>query len=551
MKKTVALLVCLSIAAVFAFSQSREQEIYTGVVADSKEYKVSLNAELFGGKKDKEKVEALRIMLRELTNPDYITKDYEGKGYDDEDSALISFYDVPAKATIWNSKYILRNRFYYDSGENELTLKYRSGDLEESGLIDINRGLGDPGDLDTKFEEDTSWASIKYSKSTSLITDPDLVIAKGADAIAVFPLLADVIESDTPLEKVGGLEVHAYVYPLFKYRFDDRYDEEDEETKDFAKISIRTIELELWYVNDDDPHPVVAELSWKIKTKERTFNQDNLARSNAIYAQLQKNETWVNPDPETKTTMMYMKNPEFFNSAAAFDSKGQVDILSFSETIRIRERGEAEVSTRILFPTEIWETVLVPFNYRDGYDITPADRVELVSHGSAYYLSLRMSGEREIRFTHKVKDFQDWRVGVYPDGTDNTAVKDYGGRSVRYEFVNYSTHIINNYMARFILPEGFRVNNIQRIYPAIRDIGGLERYTITDEGLQLGYKPAEALYEEQLVKLSTGSYIFLDFTMKEAAKPVPIIILLGLLLAVLWLIGFKDLLTAKKNKDKG
>jgi hypothetical protein len=260
----------------------------------SREYKVMLLPEAFAGDETEVRRAAGRfwvdvgLALEPLGIPTSGTFD-EVKAH-----RRIKFFDTVEHN--FNSKlYIFRERIDVDSGDRQVTLKFRHPDR----YVAADRDMAAKGErrAETKFEEDVKPPFLSvYSYSTSVEVDSDAEISRVRDVLDMFPALADQLEDvdDGDLSVVRTFCARELVLvgaslQLGKHDID-------------AECA-----MVIWHDDDDlATPPVCVEFSFKYGDNDEDY-RGTVARDahDALQVLHEKLPDWVHPEPRTKTAFVY------------------------------------------------------------------------------------------------------------------------------------------------------------------------------------------------------------------------------------------------------
>lgn len=261
----------------------------------SREYKVMLQASLFDGDEAtmRAQVEAFwASLVKELLEIDIPT---EGRFAAVKARRLIRFFDTDQR---WlNSQaYIVREREDVDTGEREVTLKFRHPDRYVAS--DRTMDPAEPEGSKTKFEEDVKPPFVSvYSFSTTQPLISGRVLQQVSDVAELFPGLPDDLKElpkDTPLVLVSdfvGQEIVLEGASLLLGK------------KDVACECA----LVVWYdEGTQDTTPVVVEFSFKYGDESEDYRGSVARDAYAVLGLLQNSMTdWVDSNPVTKTAFVY------------------------------------------------------------------------------------------------------------------------------------------------------------------------------------------------------------------------------------------------------
>lgn len=208
---------------------------------------------------------------------------------------LVRFFDTDVHA-INGSSYIIREREDIDTGEREVTLKFRHPDRYVAA--DRSMDAADASDVKTKFEEDVKPPFVSvFSFSTTQPLASGRVLEQLEDVVDLFPGLAEAVTElphDVPLVLVRdfvGREIVLEGATLL--------------------LGKRDIEAEcalvVWYDEGaTDTTPVVAEFSFKYGDDAEDYRGSVARDAYDVLRLLQEGVgDWVDPNPRTKTAFVY------------------------------------------------------------------------------------------------------------------------------------------------------------------------------------------------------------------------------------------------------
>jgi hypothetical protein len=231
------------------------------------------------------KIEA--AISRSVTGSDYLASNRD-----------LKFYDTAGSCVLDHAGYAFRERI--DSGNSEITLKFRSADRYIADFEDLSSTISQ---AETKLEEDigaSTGSPFKAVYSHSTTAPNTRTINKMDDINNQFPGFADDygFSDSLDLVAVGGLTLRERVY---KGRSIDLGDFD-------AEISVT-----LWYNGAPSAavHPLAAEVSFKYEDSSADYNKNVVNRAKTAFAALQTLTSWVDPDSDTKTRFVYNYNPSF------------------------------------------------------------------------------------------------------------------------------------------------------------------------------------------------------------------------------------------------
>ena len=207
---------------------------------------------------------------------------------------LIRFFDTD-EFELNAARYIFRERIDVDTGEREVTLKFRHPDRYVAA--DRSMESSSSKDTETKFEEDVKppFTSV-FSFSTTIAMDDDITIAELRQVADLFPGLADELDdfpADARLSLVRDFTARETVL-----------------VGAVALLGKHKVEAEcalvIWH-DDDDPTtpPVAVEFSFKYGDDDENYKGSAAREAYEALDLLNSLEAWVHPKPRTKTAFVY------------------------------------------------------------------------------------------------------------------------------------------------------------------------------------------------------------------------------------------------------
>jgi hypothetical protein len=265
------------------------------LVVASREYKVMLLPERFAGDEGQARLAIDRFWSevgRVLAPLDIPT---EGSFEEVKAHRRIRYFDT-VESGFNGQRYIFRERIDVDTGEREVTLKYRHPDRYVAQDRDMDAKV--ERDVETKFEEDVKPPFVSvFSFSTTVGVDPDKQIARVEQVLDLFPGLARELRAmDDEAELSVVHEFCARELVLVGANL---------------LLGKRDIDAEcamvIWHDDDDvSTSPVCVEFSFKYGDDQEdyrgTVTRDAHDVLRALHTGLPE---WAHPDPKTKTAFVY------------------------------------------------------------------------------------------------------------------------------------------------------------------------------------------------------------------------------------------------------
>jgi hypothetical protein len=261
----------------------------------SREYKVMLRASLFDGD-DSVMRQAVDRFWSALTAA-LVPLDIPTSGAFSQVKArrLIRFFDTD-EHRLHSDSYIVREREDVDTGEREVTLKFRHPDRYIAS--DRSMEAAKAADVKTKFEEDVKppFTSV-FSFSTTQPLESGQALQQMSDVADLFPGLVEALEDlpqDAPLLLVREFVGREVVLEGAGLLLGSR-----DMSAECALV--------VWYdEGEQDTTPVVAEFSFKYGDEEEQYRASVAKDAYAILGLLQNGMTdWVDANSRTKTAFVY------------------------------------------------------------------------------------------------------------------------------------------------------------------------------------------------------------------------------------------------------
>ena len=252
----------------------------------SREYKLTLKPGLFSGPARKRGVASSRFMRDVARVASALGIRTRGRLDTAKAPRLIGFMDT-ADATIGSTGYILRERRDLESGQRELTLKFRHPDRYVTEGHVVRGG-------ETKFEEDIKpgFQSL-YSFSQSVAVDHEAALSTLRDAIDIFPALGAHVKKQTrsaAIHLVNDFLAHEEVLTGHELHL-------DREEAESALI--------FWYDSRSSRvRPLIVEFSFRYGDKKGDYSASVSIDAFRLYTAIQKElSAWLDPARQTKTAL--------------------------------------------------------------------------------------------------------------------------------------------------------------------------------------------------------------------------------------------------------
>jgi hypothetical protein len=261
----------------------------------SREYKIMLKAEKFKGK-EKELLKTAGKFWSDF-KPDMsdFVIDTNGKLNEIKKRRTIRFYDTDM-ARLRNNNYVFRERTDLETGQREVTLKFRHPDryLTQDRNMDAKK----PKKGESKFEQDIKPPFLSlYSFSTKQEISSSKNLNKMNDPVGLFPDLENKLnnyQKDEQLNKVGQFTARELVIT----------------GADFQISASPKLEAEcaliVWYQNKGShTKPLLVEFSFKYESKDEDYDGNMAQRAYHVFMKLQKCQKWIDLKSMTKTAYVY------------------------------------------------------------------------------------------------------------------------------------------------------------------------------------------------------------------------------------------------------
>jgi hypothetical protein len=290
-----------------------------GIELDSREYKMMLHEEHFGGSTARQAVDG--FVLNQLVPAvrgsfgGEAANELRRKGLDLKERRLVRFWDTDT-CGLGGHGFALRERADLDAlerpaKERELTLKFRSPDLFLAADMRLEDHEGDDG-RDSKFEEDVGALAVRNWAGKTIVAVPpssksqfsrSFTRAIGANAV---PRALDEVEQLYPgfaneLRQVAGpVDMTATLEPGLDYR---------ELVYASSKLQLAAdtkaeFALTIWYRSADEQNaPALAEISFSYATDDGAVGTEAARRARDLLLAMQ-GMPWADPAAPTKTALV-------------------------------------------------------------------------------------------------------------------------------------------------------------------------------------------------------------------------------------------------------
>jgi hypothetical protein len=289
-----------------------------GIDLDSREYKLMLVEEHFGGGTPEQSVDRfVRDQLEPAVRRNFgaeAADELAREGLDLDERRLVRFWDTDACALIKHG-FALRDRVDLDADDRpatkgEITLKFRSPDLflAASTRLDAHAGAEDP---ESKFEEDIGALAVRgaaeeavvavprssrsqFSRSTKQKVDPDAMPRTLNEVEELYPKFEDDLR-----QVAGEIDMSEALTPSPVYR-----ELVYESSKlDLARDTKAKFALTIWYQGANNRDAALAEVSFSYDTDDGAVRAEAAQRARDLLLAMQDLE-WADPAAPTKTALV-------------------------------------------------------------------------------------------------------------------------------------------------------------------------------------------------------------------------------------------------------
>jgi hypothetical protein len=290
-----------------------------GVDLDSREYKLILEEEHFGGNTPELGVDRF---VRDQLEP-AVRRSFGGEASDElareglhlEERRIVRFWDTDTCALIKHG-FALRDRVDLDEDDlpattREITLKFRSPDLFLAADMRLE-AHAEAEDPESKLEEDIGALAVRvaaeeaivavprssrsqFSRSTKQKVDPDAVPRVLNEVEELYPKFADDLQL-----VAGEIDMSVALTPSPEYR-----ELVYESSKlDLARGTKAKFALTIWYEGADNRDaPAIAEVSFSYDTDDRAVPAEAARWALDLLLPMQDLE-WADPAAPTKTALV-------------------------------------------------------------------------------------------------------------------------------------------------------------------------------------------------------------------------------------------------------
>jgi len=261
-------------------------------VPTSREYKVMLNPALFANQPKIASNAFLADLKAALTSAGFDRT--IGGSFAKDKERTVRFYDSPGTCQLRAQSYSFRERV---DSDRESTLKFRSTSQSAAAAVTIK---GTQSGAESKFEMDKTASVEAYSRSTKQDFSTSKNLNKMKDVTDLYSKATGLtVTPNDPLVIVGNLSVWEKTY-------DGPNSDLGQQGADFS--------VSLWYMNENDNAPVVAEASFTVEEKDGDFTNKVTQRSTLIFNTMTQMSSWTSPNAIPKTTWVYQYDPTFCNA---------------------------------------------------------------------------------------------------------------------------------------------------------------------------------------------------------------------------------------------
>ncbi len=261
----------------------------------SREYKMMLRASKFKGAPEKVAAVATALWqdLASVILPNAIA--VSGTEEVNQRRRQVRFFDTEDH-WLRSNDYVVRERMDLDKNERQLTLKFRHPDRFYSQ--DRSMDPSEKFDHDMKFEEDIKppFQSL-YSYSSCILIKAKTEITDLEQIGQFYPGLEKAVDEfpgEAPLKQVGDFTAFEAVIKGTSFQI-------SKEPDLFAVCS-----LTLWYAEEADEKPLVAEFSFKYEDTKENYSGKAVNRAYKSFTAMQEQlKSWIDGKSMTKTAYVY------------------------------------------------------------------------------------------------------------------------------------------------------------------------------------------------------------------------------------------------------
>lgn len=262
----------------------------------SREYKVMLRPNRFAGD-EKALLNAAEEVWRDFSRRiNNLVVETGGKLGQVKSRRLITFFDT-ARHHLNRSGYILRERRDIETGEREITLKFRHKDryLAQGRTMDVRNAE----DAKTKFEEDIKAPFVSnYSFSTTFRIAREGTLNSLGDVARLVPQIVETLDGsrkDDALAAVNGFTARELVIRGAHLQIGKT-----------PKVDAECA-LIVWYDHNRGPEkPVAVELSYRYGDDDENYGVGMTRRAFDVFTALPTElDQWVSAEARTKTAFVY------------------------------------------------------------------------------------------------------------------------------------------------------------------------------------------------------------------------------------------------------
>jgi hypothetical protein len=263
----------------------------------SREYKVMLLPERFGGEDERVRRAAGEFWadVNEVLNQLDVPIPTQGAFDRVKAHRRIKFFDT-AEHGFNARKYVFRERVDVESGQREVTLKFRHADRYLAS--DREMDAKTDGRVETKFEEDVKPPFVSvFSYSTSVELASDIEMASVRQVVDLFPGLAHAVRDLDGASELSVVRTFC-ARELVLVGASLLLGKQDIEAE---------CALVVWHDDDDlATPPVCVEFSFKYGDDDEDYRGTVTSDAHDVLQTLNEQlQRWVHPEPRTKTAFVY------------------------------------------------------------------------------------------------------------------------------------------------------------------------------------------------------------------------------------------------------
>ncbi|KAJ3037868.1 hypothetical protein HDV00_001283 [Rhizophlyctis rosea] len=266
----------------------------------SREFKLTLQESLFTGSSPTTATNNLWTAIKGqatalgMTSSGSLTLDLQ---------RTIKFYDTASSCLLKKNGFQWRTRaITYSTGSictssRESTLKFRHADRYNSSNTDMTSSKSAGCYDGPKFQQDivAPYSSV-FSSSNSIQLSDTKNINTVADISDIYPNAVTLYgwNTATPLVQVSGLTI-----------YEKRYKGSNTVGLPGTGDKQAVFTLTLWYSSSTSTTPFLAEVSFVVEDSNETWGTTSTRLTDQFWVGLQSLTSWIDPNPDTKSNIIY------------------------------------------------------------------------------------------------------------------------------------------------------------------------------------------------------------------------------------------------------